>query len=135
MTLHSLKILTGLYLIIGLPLAATASPSKLVCAHFVTENIPFCTVTLKTDENGTLESLASVEHAGSVHSTVIKSLAPKPGEKFRLYLDANLEGQEIEMIIDETPNSDGTLPSVMINHEAPFAKEMYGSCIEKSALN
>ena len=109
----------------------TASTQQWVCDHYVTPEIPFCSVTLTLLENGKLSSRATIEHQGQTHPSVIQELDVLPGQLFHLNLDADLPGQEIEMIVEEQSNETGKFPAVLINHQAPFAKEMHGVCLRK----
>lgn len=103
---------------------------KLTCIHTVMDLAPFCTVTLKELEDGTLESPVLIEHQGQPQHSMIREVKLEPGEKYHLLLDANKPGQEIEMIVESTTNENGEYLAVLINHEVPFAQEMKGSCQE-----
>ena len=109
-----------------------AETAKLVCKHYVTADFEFCTVTLTVLPDGTLKSPASINHQGSVQSSALAQKPTEDGQKYRLFLDADKPGKEIEMIIEDDKNAEGKYPAVLINHEAPFAKEMYGDCIEST---
>jgi len=91
----------------------------------------FCTVTLKELEDGSLDSPVRIEHQGQPQSSVIREVDRKAGELYHLWLDADKPGQEIEMIVKNTPNNKGEYPAVLINPEASFAKEMKGICTEE----
>lgn len=111
--------------------AAHASASQWTCEHYVTTDIPFCSVTLTVLEDGKLSPRATIEHQGQSHSSVIQELDLQPGQLFHLNLDADLSGQEIEMIVEENANGQGKYPAVLINNQVPFAKEMHGTCVKK----
>jgi len=98
------------------------------CTHYVTGDIPFCTVSLNVLENGALDSHAEINHQGQKFQTVLEELPAQSGEWFRLNLDSDKPGKEIEMRIRQTESGQGPFPAVLINHEAPFAKEMKGTC-------
>jgi hypothetical protein len=110
---------------------ARASTYNLECQHYVTNEFPFCSVTLTVLEDGKLSSRATIEHQGQSHPSFIQELDLESGQLFHLNLDADLPGQEIEMIIDEKSDAQGKYPAVLINNQAPFAKEMHGTCIKK----
>lgn len=107
----------------------SAQAQTLVCTHYVTQEIPFCSVTLKILEDGSLDTHAEINHQGQKFQTLIEELPKAGGEWFRLNLDADKPGKEIEMRVQLTETGEGPYPSVMINHEAPFAKEMKGNCL------
>jgi len=109
-------------------LTGQAVVRKLTCVHTVMDLAPFCTVTLKELEDGSLESPVQVEHQGQLHASVIEETELQTGELYHLFLDSDKPGQEIEMIVRNAVNDKGEYPAVLINHEAPFAKEMKGIC-------
>lgn len=112
-------------------LIGQAVARKLTCVHTVMDIAPFCTVFLKELEDGTLESPVQWDHQGAKQWSVIRELDLKTGELHHLLLDADKPGQEIEMIVNNSVNEKGEFPAVLINHEAPFAKEMKGTCTEE----
>lgn len=118
--------------IFGFSLAGQAAARKLTCVHTVMDLAPFCTVTLKQLEDGSLESPVRIEHQGQANYSVIQEVKKELGELFHLLVDADKPGQEIEMIVKNTINEKGEYPAVLINHEAPFAQEMKGTCTEDS---
>lgn len=99
------------------------------CTHYVTGEIPFCTVALKILENGSLDSQAEINHQGQKFQSILEELPAQSGEWFRLNLDADKPGKEIEMRIQQTATGQGLFPAVLINNEVPFGKEMKGSCV------
>lgn len=103
---------------------------KLVCKHYVVNQIEFCTVTLTVLEDGSIESPVNVNHQGSNQKSVINEIELQEGDLYRLLLDADKPGHEIEMVVSSLKNETGEYPAVLINHEAPFAKEMHGTCTE-----
>lgn len=117
----------GLFLFSSVGISST---KKLVCKHYVTNEIEFCTVTLTVLEDGSLESTANINHQGINQKSVIAEKELVEGDLYRLFLDADKPGQEIEMVITSQKNGNGEYPAVLINHEAPFAKEMHGTCTE-----
>jgi len=128
-TMNTLKIfLTG---ILFFSVTGQAISRKLVCVHTVMNLGPFCTVTLKELEDGSLESPVHIEHQGQPQSSIIEEVDVKPGELYHLFLDADKPGKEIEMVVKNTTNEKGEYPAVLINHEATFAKEMKGVCKEE----
>ena len=110
---------------------AHASSYQWACDHYVTADIPFCSVTLTVLEDGKLSSRATIDHQGQTHSSVLQELELQPGQLFHLNLDADLPGQEIEMIIEENSDGQEKYPAVLINNQVPFAKEMHGTCVKK----
>lgn len=114
-------------------LQLTGAPlQSLFCQHFVTQEIPFCEVTLFLTETGTIEKKALIRHHGSEQTTVIRTTETQPGEMFHLFLDADKPGSEIEMIVEDTESTEGQWKAVLINHEVPFGKKMWGHCEFKS---
>ena len=107
---------------------------KLICVHTVMDLAPFCTVTLKELEDGTLESPVLIEHQGQPQHSMIREVKVESGEMYHLFLDADKPGQEIEMIVENINNENGEYPAVLINHEVPFAQEMKGTCKMESRI-
>ncbi|NBX75595.1 MAG: hypothetical protein EBQ92_03510 [Proteobacteria bacterium] len=127
--MKTLKILLSGFFFFSL--TGQAVSRKLVCVHTVMDLAPFCTVTLKELEDGSVENPVQIEHQGKPMSSLIQEVDLKPGELYHLFLDADKPGKEIEMIVKSTANEKGEYPAVLINHEAPFAKEMKGACTEE----
>lgn len=119
-----------LFIVIGG--ASTSFSQQVVCQHYVVQDIPFCKVTLKVSEDGKLASTAEIDHQGQVFTSQIQELSLESDQRFHLYLDADKPGKEIEMIVRNAQNEKGEHKAVLINHEAPFAKEMHGICIEEN---
>lgn len=120
------------FLLVAWSIQSLAQTGKLVCKHYVVNDIEFCTVTLTVLQDGSLKSPAQINHQGSVQPSVLIEKPTQEGQLYRLYLDADKPGKEIEMVVQETKNQEGQYPAVLINHEAPFAKEMYGTCLESN---
>lgn len=125
--MKKLGILLGLAFLSSLGWGET---KKLVCKHYVVNQIEFCTVTLTLLEDGSIESPVNINHQGSNQKSVIKEIELQEGDWYRLLLDADKPGHEIEMVISSLKKENGEYPAVLINHEAPFAKEMHGTCTE-----
>ena len=102
------------------------------CTHYVTGELPFCSVDLKILENGRLDQYAVITHYGQKVQTLLEELPIQNGEWFRLHLDSDKPGKEIEMRIQQTENGEGPFPAVMINDQVPFGKEMKGTCVLES---
>ena len=66
---------------------ATASGYQWVCDHYVTAEIPFCSVTLFVTEEGKLSPRASIEHQGQTHPSLIQELDLEPGQMLHLNLN------------------------------------------------
>jgi hypothetical protein len=105
-----------------------AEPEQLFCRYFVYGDMEFCNVTLKVREDGSLESPAKVNHQGSSYQSVIAEKELQEGDLYRLFLDADKPGHELELAIKDSKNENGEHSSVLINHQVPFAKEMLGIC-------
>ncbi|NBV49738.1 hypothetical protein EBR03_05370 [bacterium] len=127
---HAIVCLASLFLG-SVQLKATPTQS-LFCQHYVTQEIPFCEVTLFLTETGMLEKKALIRHQGSEQTTLIRSTETQPGEMFHLFLDADKPGHEIEMIVEDEESAEGQWKAVLINHEVPFGKKMWGHCEFKS---
>jgi hypothetical protein len=116
----------SMFLFLGL--SSSALSKQLVCHHYVMANYEFCSVTLNVLEDGKIASPVSINHQGQTYSSLIEEVSLGAGEKFHLFLDVDKPGQELEMIIKETQNDKGEYPAILINPQAPFAKEMQGKC-------
>lgn len=126
------KRLLGLIVAIGILWSqiSEAAGNQIVCNHYVVQNVPFCTVTLKILDGDKLEPTALINHQGQTLSSQLEELPLENGQLFHLNLDADKPGQEIEMIVYSSKNEKNEHKAVLINHQVPFGKEMQGICTE-----
>lgn len=128
--IRSMKKILIIFAVASFSALGAGATKKLVCKHYVVNQIEFCTVTLTIREDGSIESPVNVNHQGSNQKSMINEIELQEGDLYRLLLDADKPGHEIEMVVSSLKNETGEYPAVLINHQVPFGKEMHGTCRE-----
>lgn len=118
-------------LALGLTLSEAAiAKQKLVCTHFIYQDIPFITISMSLDESGRVDRLAEINHYGTSRQTAIEENPTEPKQLYNLTIEADNPGNELFLEIYRTEDfeSASSYKAKLINPSAPSVKEMAGTC-------
>lgn len=109
--------------------AATAN-QKLVCTHFIYQDIPFITISMSLDESGHVDRLAEINHYGTSRQTAIQENPTDQSQLYNLTIEADNPGNELFLEIYRTEGFEvpSSYKAKLINPGAPSVKEMAGAC-------
>lgn len=116
---------------LGLILSEAAiANQKLVCTHFIYQDIPFITISMSLDESGRVDSLAEINHYGTSRQTAIQENPTDQSQLYNLTIEADNPGNELflEIYRNEGFEVPSSYKAKLINPGAPSAKEMAGAC-------
>ena len=118
-------------LALGLTLSEAAlANQKLICKHFIYQDIPFITISMTIDASGRIDRLAEIDHYGTSRQTAVEENQTEPKQLYNLTIEADNPGNELFLEIYRTEDFETPLSykAKLINPSAPSAKEMAGIC-------
>lgn len=118
-------------LALGLTLSEAAlANQKLVCTHYIYQDIPFITISMSLDESGHIDRLAEINHYGTSRQTAIEENPTDESQLYNLTIEADNPGNELflEIYRSEDVAAPSFYKAKLINPSAPSAKEMAGTC-------
>jgi len=124
-----------MFRIILMSLALMASKTalashKLVCTHYIYQDIPFITISMTVDESGRIDRLAKIDHYGTSRHTAVEENQTDPAQLYNLTIEADNPGNELFLEIYRTEDFEASsfYKAKLINPGAPSVKEMAGTC-------
>jgi hypothetical protein len=117
------------HVLLVLLLGSTAlAENKIICTHYIYQNVPFATITLHQDASGSIDRYGEITHFGQTKTTAIEEHAAQVGELYNLTVEADSNGGELGLIISQRNDVNGK-QAKLINPASPMMKEMPGSCV------
>lgn len=116
------------YLIAILTLLIThsAAASSQINCEYSFMGYPTAKITLSIFDDGTLSPSALIDMQGRTHKETLSPVERAADELVHAWISKESPQNAIELIIFQQPQAQGQ--SVIINHNVPAGKEMWGTC-------
>ncbi len=126
MTTHLFAYFLGLALTLLLPLQSAADEGTVIKCTYLFSGAPLSTATIFQYADGTFAPSVEVTMPGQTLKETLTQTVPSPDEFMNAWVGKGKPDHEIQIVIYKVRTANGR--SKMVNHNSPFAKELWGDC-------